>query len=185
MNIVLLGPPGAGKGTQAKIVSEEYKLPHISTGDILSEAVKAGSKVGLLAKSYMDKGELVPDRVVVDIVSERISKDDAKGGFLLDGFPRSTEQADRFDEALDRAGKKLDMVLNFKTRPETSVERLSGRRVCKKCGANFHVKNMPPKKEGICNHCGERLIQRDDDSISTAKGHLRVNKEKTKSLIQY
>lgn len=185
MNIVLLGPPGAGKGTQAKVLSKEYKIPHISTGDMLREAVKAGTKVGKLAKSYMDKGELVPDKVVVDITGERISQSDAKSGFLLDGFPRTDEQANELDLALDKTGKKIDTILYFKTSPEVSIARLSGRRVCPKCGSNFHIKNMPPKEKDLCDDCNSRLIQRDDDKSETVKRRLVVYENQTKSLIDY
>jgi len=185
LNIVLLGPPGAGKGTQAKVLSQEYKFLHVSTGDMLRDAVKKGAEVGKLAKGYMEKGELVPDRVVIDIVIERLSEDDAKAGFMLDGFPRNVEQADKLDEAFNKKGKKLDIVLYFKTRPEVSIMRLSGRRVCKKCGVNFHIKNMPPKKEGLCDHCGSNLIQRKDDTEATVKNRLVVYEKETKSLIDY
>ncbi|MBN1353691.1 MAG: adenylate kinase [Candidatus Omnitrophica bacterium] len=185
MNVVLLGPPGAGKGTQAQVLSTYFNIPHISTGDMLRGAVKEGSEVGRLAKSYMDRGELVPDEVVVNIVKERIAKSDASGGFMLDGFPRNDKQADKLDEALDTDGKKIDVVLYFKTSPETSIDRLSGRRVCAKCGANFHVKNMPPKKDGICDYCGGKLYQRDDDKIDTIKRRLVVYEKETASLIEY
>lgn len=185
MNIVLLGPPGAGKGTQAKVLSESYKVLHVSTGDMLREAVKNQTKVGRDAKFYMDKGELVPDNLVIDIVNERISQDDAKTGFLLDGFPRNEKQALKLDEALGKTGKKLDIVLYFKTSPKVSIERLSGRRLCTKCGANFHIKNMPPKNEGICDYCKGELIHRDDDKPETVKNRLAVYEKETESLIDY
>ena len=185
LSIVLLGPPGAGKGTQAKVLSQEFKFLHVSTGDMLRDAVKKGTQVGKLAKDYMEKGELVPDHVVIDIVTERLSQDDAKEGFMLDGFPRNVQQADKLDDAFNKKGKKLDVVLYFKTRPQTSIARLSGRRVCKKCGVNFHIKNMPPKKEGLCDHCGSKLIQRDDDAEATVKRRLLVYEKETKSLIDY
>ena len=185
MNLVLLGPPGAGKGTQAKVLSKEFKILHISTGDMLRDAVKNETEVGKVAKGYMDRGELVPDNVVIDIVKERISKDDVKNGFMLDGFPRTDEQAVKLDEALTGAGKKLELVLYFKTSEEISVSRLSGRRVCPACGAIFHVKNMPPKKDGICDRCGAKLIQRDDDKEDTIRRRLVVYENDTKSLIKY
>ena len=185
MNLVLLGPPGAGKGTQAKVLSKEFKSLHVSTGDMLRDAVKNETEVGKVAKGYMDKGELVPDNVVIDIVKERISKDDAKNGFMLDGFPRTDEQAIKLDEALTSAGKKLDLVLYFKTSEEISISRLSGRRVCPACGAIFHIKNMPPKKEGTCDRCGAKLIQRDDDKEDTIRRRLVVYENDTKSLIKY
>jgi len=185
MNLVLLGPPGAGKGTQAKVLSKEFRMLHISTGDMLRDAVKNETEVGKVAKGYMDRGELVPDNVVIDIVKERISKDDVKNGFMLDGFPRTDEQAVKLDEALTGAGKKLDLVLYFKTSEEISVSRLSGRRVCPACGAIFHVKNMPPKKDGLCDRCGAKLIQRDDDKEDTIRRRLVVYENDTKSLIKY
>jgi len=185
VNIVLLGPPGAGKGTQAKVLSKEFNASHISTGDMLRDAVKKGTPVGKLAKTYMDTGELVPDKVVIDIVTERISQEDTKGGFLLDGFPRNEKQARELDEALLKTGKKVDMVLYFKTSPEISVKRLSGRRVCTKCGANFHIKNMPSKNENVCDHCKGALIQRDDDKSDTVKRRLVIYEKETASLIDY
>jgi len=185
VNVVLLGPPGAGKGTQAKVLSKEYSVLHISTGDMLREAVKNKTAIGMEAKSYMDKGELVPDETVVRIVTERISKDDTKKGFLLDGFPRTKEQADKLDKELSTMSKKLDIVLYFKTSPEVSIERLSGRRVCKVCGANFHIKNMPPKKDMICDYCKGKLFQREDDKPETVKNRLKVYEKETETLIGY
>jgi len=185
LNIVLLGPPGAGKGTQAKVLSREFKVLHVSTGDMLREAVEKGTEIGSRAKSYMDAGELVPDTIVIDLVIERISRDDAKKGFLLDGFPRNEEQADRLDASLEKAAKKLGLVLYFKTAPAVSLERLSGRRVCTACRENFHVKNMPPKKNGICDYCGGELVQRRDDTEETVKRRLMVYEKETKALINY
>jgi len=185
MNVVLLGPPGAGKGTQAKVLSKKFKLVHVSTGDMLREAVKKGTQTGKTAKTYMDKGELVPDNVVIDIVVDRISEDDAKDGFMLDGFPRNQKQAIELDDAMNKKDMHLDIVLYFRTSPEVSVARLSGRRVCTSCGANFHIKNMPPKKEGICDYCGGRLIQREDDKEETVKNRLAVYEKETKTLVDY
>lgn len=185
MNIVLLGPPGAGKGTQAKVLSQRFNVLHVSTGDMLREAVKNNTKIGKLAKSYMDKGVLVPDDVVVDIAIERILQDDAKYGFLLDGFPRNEKQAGELDRALGKKNKKLDLVLYFKTSKPTSIERLSGRRVCTVCGANFHIRNMPPKKDGVCDFCGGSLILRNDDKEETVIKRLEVYEKETKSLIKY
>lgn len=185
MNIVLLGPPGAGKGTQAKVLSKEYKIPHISTGDMLRDAVKKGTETGKSAKSFMDKGELVPDEIVIDLVIERVSGADADKGFLLDGFPRNEKQADKLNEAFAKTGRKLDIVLYFRTSSEVSISRLSGRRVCARCGANFHIKNMPAKVEGICDYCDGKLIQRDDDKEATVKNRLKVYEKETKSLIEY
>ncbi|MGB2706409.1 MAG: adenylate kinase [Candidatus Omnitrophota bacterium] len=185
MNIVLLGPPGAGKGTQAKVLCERFGFLHVSTGDMLREAVKNGTKIGKEAKSYMERGELVPDEIVTAIVTERIERSGPDAGFLLDGFPRNEAQANELDCALGKMGKKLDMVLYLKTSAQVSIERLSGRRVCVKCGANFHVKNMPPKKGGICDYCQGELIHRDDDKEGTVKKRLIVYEEETKSLIDY
>lgn len=185
MNIVLLGQPGAGKGTQAKVLSQEYTVVHISTGDMLREALKHRTEIGLSAKAYMDKGELVPDEIVIDMVKMRIGRDDARNGFLLDGFPRTEEQAIKLDEALAEMGTRIDLVLYFKTSAGVSIARLSGRRVCKTCGANFHVKNMPPKTDSVCDYCNGRLIQRDDDKEETVKRRLVVYEESTKALIDY
>ncbi|MCQ9206283.1 MAG: adenylate kinase [Omnitrophica bacterium] len=185
MNIVLLGPPGAGKGTQAKVLSQEFGVLHVSTGDMLRDAVKRGTSVGKSAKTYMDNGELVPDDLVINMVSERILQKDVKRGFLLDGFPRNKTQALELDDALTRIGKSLDLVLYFKTSPEVSIERLSGRRACTECGANFHIRNMPPRKEGICDHCGGSLVLRNDDTPETVKRRLSVYENETESLIEY
>ncbi len=185
MNIVLLGPPGAGKGTQAKVLCENFGFLHISTGDMLRDAVKKETKIGEEAKSYMKRGELVPDKIVTAIVTERISQIEKGARFLLDGFPRNETQANELDLELGKIGKKLDMVLYLKTSPRISIERLSGRRVCVVCGANFHMKNMPSKKEGICDYCGGRLLHRTDDKRETVKKRLAVYENETKSLIEY
>lgn len=185
MRLVLLGPPGAGKGTQAEKLSKEYMIPHISTGDMLREAVKNNSDVGKKANAYMVKGELVPDQLVVKIVKERLAKRDTKNGFILDGFPRTRPQAENLDAALVSSGIPLDTVLYFQTTDETVIKRLSGRRICKKCGASYHVKNIPPKKEGICDVCGAPLAQREDDKEATVKNRLAVYKKETQELINY
>lgn len=185
MRLVLLGPPGAGKGTQAEKLSKEYKIPHISTGNMLREAVKNNSDVGKKANAYMAKGELVPDQLVIEIVKERLTGPDAKNGFILDGFPRTKLQAVSLDEALKSAGAPLDVVLYFQTTDEVVIKRLTGRRICKKCGANYHVKNIPPKKEGICDVCGALLAQREDDKEATVKNRLAVYKKETAELIGY
>lgn len=185
MRLVLLGPPGAGKGTQAEVLSKEYKLPHISTGDMLREAVRKKSAVGQKAKAYMIKGELVPDEIVIEIVRARLAKDDAKNGFILDGFPRTRPQAESLDRVLNNEGKPIDLVLYFNTSNKVSIERLSGRRICKSCGANFHVINIPPKKIGICDFCGLDLIQREDDKEATVKNRLEVYKKETAQLLDY
>ena len=185
MRIVLLGPPGAGKGTQADKLSKEYKIPHISTGDMLREAVKNNSSVGQKANAYMAKGELVPDQLVIEIVKERLLKQDTKNGFILDGFPRTKAQAESLDTALKISKMPLGIVLYFETSDNTVINRLSGRRVCRKCNANFHIKNIPPKKEGICDTCGSALLQREDDKEATVKNRLAVYKKETAELIDY
>jgi len=185
VNIVLLGPPGAGKGTQGVVLSKSYKIPHISTGDILREAVKSGTPLGKKAKMFMDKGELVPDEVVVGIVVDSLDQDDTKKGYILDGFPRTLKQAQELDAALKRKASGIDMALYFEIPENIAIERLTGRRVCKKCGANFHVKNIPPKKEGICDKCGAELFQRPDDKLETVKKRLKVYELQTRPLIEY
>ncbi|MDD5422420.1 MAG: adenylate kinase [Candidatus Omnitrophota bacterium] len=185
MKLVLLGPPGAGKGTQSAVLAKEYKIPHISTGDILRAAVKSGSPMGMKAKAFMDKGELVPDEVVTGIVVERLKQSDTKKGYILDGFPRTLKQANDLDEALKLMGESLDLVIYFDTTAKVAIERLSGRRVCKKCGFNYHVKNIPPKKEGVCDKCGGELFQRPDDKEATVLNRLKVYEEQTKPLIDY
>lgn len=185
MKIVLLGPPGAGKGTQSAVLSKRYKIPHISTGDMLREAVKGSLPLGLKAKAYMDKGELVPDDVVIGIVVEALEKPGTKNGFILDGFPRTLKQAEEFDAALKCIKSSIDMVVYFETSPEVAIERLSGRRVCKACGFNYHVKNIPPKKEGICDKCGGELFQRPDDKSETVRNRLKVYEDQTRPLAAY
>ena len=185
MRLVLLGPPGAGKGTQAAVLAGEYKIPHISTGDILREAVKTGSQIGKEAKEYMNKGELVPDDVVTKIVVERLSKEDATKGFILDGYPRTVNQAESLSSALDTRSMAIDKVLYLKTSPSTVVKRLSGRRICRKCSAIFHVKNSPPKKEGVCDKCGSELYQRPDDNRETIERRLTVYSKETAPLVDY
>ena len=185
MNIVLLGPPGAGKGTQAKVLSETYNLPHISTGNMLREAARKNTPYGAEAKAYMAKGDLVPDNLVVAVIEEVLFSENLKRGFILDGFPRTLQQAKMLDEMLEKNGKRLDVVLYFKTSLPTSIARLGGRRVCKKCGANFHVKNIPPKKEGVCDYCGGQLYQRKDDEEKTVKRRWNVYTDQTAPVIAY
>jgi len=185
VKLVLLGPPGAGKGTQSVVLSKKYNIPHISTGDILRQSVKAGEPLGLKAKTYMDKGELVPDSVVTGIVVERLKKPDTKKGFILDGFPRTLNQAKDLDEAIKKASIKLDIVLYFETSSAVAITRLTGRRVCSKCGMNYHIKNMPPRKDGICDKCGSKLIQRPDDNEATVLNRLKVYEAQTRPLIEY
>jgi adenylate kinase len=185
MRIILLGPPGAGKGTQAVELSKKVGLIHISTGDLFREALKKGTPVGLIAKGFMEKGELVPDKTVRDIVVERIENDDCQKGFLLDGFPRTIIQAQMLDETLIQKKIKIDLVLNIEATKETVISRLTGRRICRTCGANYHVINIPPKEQGICDQCGGGLYQRDDDKEETILRRLDIYESQTKALIEY
>ncbi len=185
MNLILLGPPGAGKGTQAARIIEKFDVPHISTGDIFRENIKEGTPLGQKAQEYMNKGELVPDSLVIEIATDRLTKDDCKDGFLLDGFPRTVEQAETLDKFLAEAGKKVDHVLDIDVAPEILMERLTGRRVCKSCGATYHVTNIPPKVEGVCDSCGGQLYQRDDDTAETVGNRIDVYNSQTKPLIEY
>ena len=184
MNIVLFGPPGSGKGTQAKMLVEEYRIPHISTGDILRDNLKNKTKLGLEAKSYMDKGELVPDEVLIGIIKDRLSQSDCASGFLLDGYPRTLPQADALSKILDEIGMKLDVVLNIDVPDEELIKRLSGRRMCP-CGASYHVLFNQPKQEGICDLDGNKLYQRDDDREEAIMHRLDVYKTQTQPLIDY
>ncbi len=185
LKLVLLGPPGAGKGTQSVVLSRKYNIPHISTGDILREAVKSSQALGIKAKAFMDRGELVPDEIVTGIVIDRLSKKDAKKGFILDGFPRTLKQARSLDESLKNISSGIDIVIYFETSSKVAIERLSGRRVCKKCGFNYHIKNIPPKKDGICDKCGGELFQRPDDKEETVVNRLKIYEAETKPLIDY
>lgn len=184
MRLALLGPPGAGKGTQAKILSEKLNLVHISTGDILRQEIEKGSSLGLKAKEFLTKGELVPDDIVVGIVVEKI-KDLARGGILLDGFPRTEKQAKELDSALGDMGSHLDLVIYLKTSLSVSTSRLSGRRVCSACGINYHTKNILPKKTGICDECGGGLKIREDDKEETVKKRWQVYQSQTVVIIDY
>jgi adenylate kinase len=185
MNLILLGPPGAGKGTQSAALVERYGVPQISTGDMLRAAVKEGSPMGLKAKSCMDAGALVPDEVVIGIVRERLEKEDCKGGFILDGFPRTVAQADALQATLKELGKELDAVVSLNVDADALVERLTGRRICKGCGKGYHLKFDPPAKEGHCDLCGAELYQRDDDQEETIRKRLTVYQEQTSPLIDY
>ena len=185
MNLILLGPPGAGKGTQAAKIIEKYNIPHISTGDIFRENIKNGTPLGKKAQEYMNKGELVPDSLVIEIATDRLTKDDCKEGFLLDGFPRTVEQAEALDEFLSKDGKKVDHVLDIDVAADILMKRLTGRRVCKGCGATYHVTNIPPKVEGVCDSCGGELYQRDDDTEETVSNRIEVYNSQTKPLIDY
>lgn len=185
MRLILLGAPGAGKGTQAEYLSKRFSIPHISTGDILRENVKNETELGKKAKEYMDKGLLVPDEIVIEIVKDRLSKEDCKNGFLLDGFPRTIAQAEALDKVLEELGQKIDKVLNIEVPDEKILERMSGRRICKNCGASFHVIYRPPQKEGVCDVCGGELYQREDDKEETVKKRLEVYHAQTQPLIDY
>ncbi len=185
MRLILLGPPGAGKGTQAKLLSEKFKIPHISTGDILRQELSENSELGRRVAKFVTIGELVPDDIVVEVVINRLAKKDVQEGFILDGFPRTLNQAQQLDQALKQLNTSVDLVIYFKTSLPVSIRRLSGRRVCKGCGANFHLTNMPPKSEGICDFCGKELFLRDDDKEETVKKRLSIYQSQTASLIDY
>lgn len=185
LRTVLLGPPGAGKGTQAVRIVERYNIPHISTGDIFRDNIKRGTELGKKAQEYMNKGELVPDDLVIEIATTRLLEDDCKNGFLLDGFPRTVYQAEKLDEFLAEHDMKLDKVIDIEVEKEELITRLTDRRVCKKCGASYHVVNIPPKKEGICDICGEELFQRADDKIETVENRIEVYNEQTMPLVDY
>jgi adenylate kinase len=185
MQVVLFGPPGAGKGTQAKFISEEFNVPHISTGDILRENVREGTALGKKAKAFMDKGELVPDVLLIDIIKERLQKPDTRKGFLLDGFPRTLPQAEALDRILDDINKNLDGVVNVDVTANELIRRLSGRRTCRTCQATYHVTSNPPKVAGICDQCGGELYQRADDTEAAIKNRIEVYKKQTQPLIDY
>ena len=185
LRAILLGPPGAGKGTQAVRIVEKYGIPHISTGDIFRANIKNGTELGKKAQEYMNRGELVPDDLVIEIATDRLLADDCKNGFLLDGFPRTVYQAEKLDEFLAAHDSQIDKVLDIAVEREELITRLTGRRVCKACGASYHVVNIPPKTEGICDRCGGELIQRADDSIETVANRIDVYEAQTKPLVDY
>ena len=185
MRAVLLGPPGAGKGTQAVKLVKKYGVPQISTGDIFRKNIKEGTELGKKAQEYMNAGKLVPDELVVDLVKDRLMQEDCANGYLLDGFPRTIYQAEQLDKFLEEAGQKLDAVINFEVGHDELMVRLTGRRVCKKCGASYHIVNIPPKVEGVCDRCGGELEQRKDDTVETAENRIAVYEESTAPLIGY
>lgn len=185
MNLVLMGLPGAGKGTQAEKIVDKYGIPHISTGDMFRAAISEGTELGLKAKSFMDKGDLVPDEVTIGIVRERLSKDDCQEGFLLDGFPRTVPQAEALERMLVDLDKKIDYVINIDVDQDILMGRLTGRRICKKCGATYHLVFNPPAREGICDRCGGQLYQRPDDNEDTVKNRLDVNIKQSKPLLNF
>ncbi|WP_054697845.1 adenylate kinase [Syntrophomonas palmitatica] len=185
MNIVLMGPPGAGKGTQAEFIKARYPIPHISTGDIFREAVANGTELGKKAKTYMDSGQLVPDEVTIGIIEERLAREDCQKGFLLDGFPRTTVQAEALDKALALTGRKIEAAINISVPNEILVERMSGRISCKDCKTVYNLKFNPPAKAGICDRCGGELIQRSDDRGDTVGKRLEVYMEQTNPLLDY
>lgn len=179
MNIIMLGAPGAGKGTQAAVLCEHFNIPTISTGNIIREALRTGTEMGLKAKSFMDAGQLVPDEVVIGIVKDRLQEDDCKAGYILDGFPRTIPQA----EALDKMGANIDYVIDIEVADDVIVNRLSGRRVCEKCGRPYHTESLKPKVEGVCDDCGGALVQRKDDQIDTIKNRLDIYHKETEPLV--
>ncbi len=185
MDFILLGPPGAGKGTQAKLMIDKWHIPQISTGDILRAAVREGTPLGVEAKGFMDRGELVPDRVVIGIIAERLKEEDAAEGFILDGFPRTIPQAEALQGILQELGRNIDHVVSIEVEDEELVTRLTGRRMCKACGESFHVVFNPPSMEGVCDRCSGELYQRDDDKEETIRQRLAVYSAQTQPLIAY
>lgn len=185
MKIIMLGAPGAGKGTQAKKIAAKYGIPHISTGDIFRANIKNGTELGKKAKTYMDQGLLVPDELVVDLVVDRVNQDDCKNGYVLDGFPRTIPQAEALTEALEKMGQKVDFAIDVNVPDENIVKRMGGRRACVTCGATYHMVYAPTKKEGICDTCGGELILRDDDKPETVQKRLNVYHDQTQPLIDY
>ena len=185
MKIIMLGAPGAGKGTQAKKIAAKYGIPHISTGDIFRANIKNGTELGKKAKTYMDQGLLVPDELVVDLVVDRVNQDDCENGYVLDGFPRTIPQAEALTEALEKMGQKVDFAIDVNVPDENIVKRMGGRRACVTCGATYHMVYAPTKKEGICDTCGGELILRDDDKPETVQKRLNVYHDQTQPLIDY
>ena len=185
-NLIITGLPGAGKGTQAERIIEKYEIPHISTGDMFRSAIKNETQLGLEAKSFMDKGELVPDEVTNGIVKERLQEEDTKNGFLLDGFPRTMDQADALDKIMTDLDRTIDAVINIDVNPEVLMSRLTGRIICRNCGATYHKVNHPPKVEGVCDKCGSTdLYQREDDKPETVENRIRINQEQSAPILEY
>lgn len=185
MKIIMLGAPGAGKGTQAKMIAEKYSVPHVSTGDIFRANIKNGTELGKEAKKYMDQGLLVPDELTVKILLDRVAQDDCKNGYVLDGFPRTIPQAQVLDKALSELDDAIDYAINVDVPDENIIRRMGGRRACLTCGATYHVEHIPPKKEGICDVCGSELVLRDDDKPETVKNRLDVYHKQTQPLIDF
>ena len=185
MKIVMLGAPGAGKGTQAEMIAEKYEIPHISTGDIFRANIKNGTELGKKAKAYMDAGNLVPDELTVDLVIDRVAQPDCEKGYILDGFPRTIPQAEVFTKQLEKNGEKIDFAIDVEVPDENIINRMGGRRACPNCGATYHIKYIPPKKEGVCDACGTELVLRNDDKPETVKNRLNVYHEATQPLIDF
>ncbi|WP_026508422.1 adenylate kinase [Butyrivibrio sp. MC2013] len=185
MKIIMLGAPGAGKGTQAQMICDKFNIPHISTGDLFRANIKNGTELGKRAKEYMDKGQLVPDELTVELLLDRVANEDCKNGYVLDGFPRTIPQADVLDAKLTELGDKVDFAINVEVPDENIIRRMSGRRACLKCGATYHIEHIPPKTEGICDKCGSELVQRDDDKPETVQNRLKVYHDQTQPLIDY
>lgn len=185
MKIIMLGAPGAGKGTQAKMIADTYGLPHVSTGDIFRMNIKNGTQLGMEAKTYMDQGLLVPDELTVRILLDRVAQEDCKNGYVLDGFPRTIPQAEVLEDALAKLGDQIDFAINVEVPDENIIRRMGGRRACLSCGATYHIEHVPPKKEGVCDVCGQPLVLRDDDKPETVKNRLRVYQEQTQPLIDF
>lgn len=185
LNILLLGAPGAGKGTQAQLIKEKYNIPHISTGDMFREAIRNKTPIGVLADSYISKGNLVPDDVTIALVKERLSKDDCANGYLLDGFPRTLVQAEALTQLTKDINRPIDLVIDIEVDENKLIDRISGRRMCKGCGASYHIKNLPPKVEGVCDVCGGELYIRKDDNVDALKVRLEAYHSQTQPLINY
>lgn len=185
MKIIMLGAPGAGKGTQAKMIAAKYQIPHISTGDIFRANIKNGTELGMEAKKYMDQGQLVPDELTVKILLDRVAQPDCSEGYVLDGFPRTIPQAEVLDNALNKLGDSIDFAIDVDVPDENIVRRMSGRRACLSCGATYHIEHIPPKQEGVCDTCGQPLVLRDDDKPETVLKRLKVYHEQTQPLIDF